>query len=236
MPNSRCPPKKNVKIYSKNNTSSGRLPGGSRCQGLPVTDAVNVRGAATVHGPGPRSFFPLTLVFLPSATSTHSSRRYSRTLSTVGSASIPFLPHQVRHTASLPSTRRRSPRWRTARRLELATPPMRLQQWDCEVVAACVGARGCHPDALGIVASPLDVHAPSNGVVALVALCGGLSQTVDRRGGIVVYLCRAYRVGGELLECLAPGAPSRVPRNALCGPGPDLSRMTASWQSGNGEG
>ena len=59
------------------------------------------------HRAGPRLFFPLTLVFFPSATSTHSSRRYSRTLSTVGSASVPFLPHQARHAASLPSTRRR---------------------------------------------------------------------------------------------------------------------------------
>ena len=58
------------------------------------------------HGTRPRSFFPLTLIFLPSATSTHSSRRYSRTLSTIGSVSIPFLLHQVCHAASLPSTHR----------------------------------------------------------------------------------------------------------------------------------
>ena len=51
--------------------------------------------------------FPLTLVFFPSATSTHSSRRYSRTLSTVRSASIPFLRHQACHAASLPSTHHR---------------------------------------------------------------------------------------------------------------------------------
>ena len=59
------------------------------------------------HGTGPRPFFPLTLVFWPSAMSTHSSKRYSRTLSTVGSASIPFLLHQTCHAVSLPSTSRR---------------------------------------------------------------------------------------------------------------------------------
>ena len=71
-----------------------------------------------------------------------------------------------------------------------------------------IGAPCCHPDALGVVASPLDVYTTGNGidgVIVLVVLRGRLCRLTNWHRGIVVCFDGAYWVGGELVEGLAPG-------------------------------
>ena len=133
-----------------------------------------------------------------------------------------------------------SPRWRAARRLELATPLMRLQQRrDCAVAAArwrsglpsrrrqcrCLPSRRPCPLERGRRARCAARGAFSSCRSALGDLCS-LAQCLPGWFGAA----GVPRTGGAI-SCSSPC----VARAGLCGRGPDLSRMTASWQSGNGE-
>ena len=148
------------------------------------------------HGTGPRPFFPLTLVFLPSATSTHSSRRYSRPLLTVGLASIPFLPHQACHAASLPST---------CRRVSVLARSPTTRACCASNAAAAVGLRGggCAP-ALGAAIPtpsaslpPLSTSMPPRTGLSRSSRCAGsfLGLQIGTQGSLFACTAPAGLVG-----------------------------------------
>ena len=157
------------------------------------------------------------------------------------SAQCQFPSCRTNHATLPPSRPRvaRSPHWRAARLLELAAPPMRPQQRDCAVAAACrrSGLPSRRPWCRCL---PSRRPCPLEWGRRARRAARGLSRPADRRGGDCCSLAPCLpgwwgaagvpRAGGAIL-CPSPC----VARAGLCGQGPDLSRMTASWQSGNRE-